>query len=99
MFLGFFTEFSKTKNIASGDFIEGNEKQFLRNSANLLSPGTLIGWSNGTIKKWILEFYTGGKYKFEKETTEYLLNQERIFEKSKNQKFGIRIGLNVGFRF
>ena len=58
-----------------------------------------IDSNNWIFSKCFFDFYTGVKYRFRNEEKEYFLNEERIIESQKNNRIGIRVGLNIGFRF
>ncbi len=102
IFLGVFTEFSKTNYASSGyppDTILATTKIFKDEAKNTISPGALIGVTNGTKKPFLFEFYLGGKYRLANVTKEYILNQEDVIEKRNTKKLGVRIGINIGYRF
>ena len=102
-FTGFFTEFSKSKNVSSGEYIEEfivDKKYYSGNSTKrTVAPGLLLGISNGMTKKFFSEFYLGGKYRFIQKDRRYSINREGFTEQEKKQKWGIRIGMNFGYRF
>jgi len=103
IFFGVFTEISKANFVPSGegfpDTILATTRISKGSSKKTISPGTLIGWTNGPQKSFLFEFYVGGKYRIVRETKKYILNKEKVTEIRKTNKFGIRIGINIGYRF
>ena len=101
MFLGIFTEASTLNFFQGGERVDDilNKRILTKDFTKIVAPGVLLGINNGTKKRWIFDFYTGVKYRFRNEEKEYFLNQEKIIESQKNNQIGIRVGLNIGFRF
>ena len=99
-FLGVFTEVSKAKDYASNfPFPVGPSRIKLKEYIDSFASGALVGISNGTKKRWLFEFYIGGKNTFAIQTTDYLVGQKKIRERKDISKLKIRIGINLGYRF
>ena len=102
-FIGVFNEFTFSKVLPSG---EGFEEEFEEGAKNLrdrkkiiLSPGILIGKNFFLSKKLFLDVYAGIKYRFINQESRFYQDQIEIIEKSKSDKIGIRMGLNLGYKF
>ena len=100
VFLSVFSEISKIDYFPS-NFIEriSRPRILTENYIDAFGLGTLLGFTNGTKKRWVFEFYIGGKNTFAIETKKYLSNQIKTTERYNVSKFAIRVGGNVGYRF
>ena len=98
-YLGLFTEISKTEIFPGGE--QFGEKIFTGGYKKKINPGILIGRNTQIAKRWYAEFYLGVKYKFLFESNDYYHtdSQSSVTESSSYSKAGIRLGINIGFRF
>jgi hypothetical protein len=75
------------------------DNYLISNTQTQISPGILIGKNFTSSTRWHLEIYAGPKYRLGNETTEEVINSSPSSSTINFEKFGVRMGFNIGFRF
>jgi hypothetical protein len=96
-FLASFLEIQQRTITPGGE--QDSDNYLVSNKQNQLSPGLLIGKNFSSSPRWHLETYIGPKYRMGSETTEEVENGILSSSTITYEKFSIRMGFNVGFRF
>ncbi|MFZ5551934.1 MAG: DUF3575 domain-containing protein [Bacteroidota bacterium] len=98
-FLGIFSEFTNKKSIGSGDYSEKPVVFTVSSTGQLINPGILIGKCLPVGKKCFAEFFGGPKYRFIYSSRVLNHNGVIFTATERNQKWGLRAGVNIGVRF
>jgi hypothetical protein len=97
-YLGLFTEIAKTNKYGGGE--QFGDDIYVGGYRKMVNPGLLIGRNLEISKKWFAEMYIGFKYQLIKEAETRRLNvQTEVTELHFTHRAGIRLGMNIGYRF
>ena len=98
-FIGSFVEVIKIKQFGGMPSYHP-DFQFIETNGNLTSLGVLIGKNNSIGKHFLLDMYIGYRYKIFNYTNTFKDSNGDYFDKDyKDNRSGVRMGMNLGFLF
>ena len=98
-FTGIFTELAWSKKLLGGYESDISEGMLIKNRRISLNPGILIGKNIPLSKRFHVDTYLGIKYNFHKEKSTYLQNSIESIEIENQKKLGVRVGVNLNYKF